>query len=161
YPDQPLPASSRLVPDLAEAMPVVSRNGLSYRFTIRKDARFSTGAPVTALAFVHALERIFTPAMKSDAAPTFVEILGARRMLAGKTTTLDGAVAKGRTLILRLTKPHATLLDSLSSLCAVPPNLPADPEGAKAPLASPAPYYVSEYVPGERAVFERNRFYAG
>ena len=43
----------------------------------------------------------------------------------------------------------------------MPPNLPADPEGAKAPLPSAAPYYVAEYVPGERLVLERNRFYKG
>jgi ABC-type transport system substrate-binding protein len=48
-----------------------------------------------------------------------------------------------------------------AGLCAVPPALPADPEGAKAPLHSPAPYYVAEYVPGERVVLRRNRYYTG
>src|SRR5207247_9873895 len=52
-------------------------------------------------------------------------------------------------------------LDRTSLLGAVPSALPADPEGAKPPLASPAPYYVSEYVPGQRVVLERNRFYRG
>ena len=46
-------------------------------------------------------------------------------------------------------------------LCAVPESLPVDPEGAKAPLPSPAPYFVAQYVPGERIVLERNRFYKG
>ena len=85
-------------------------------------------------------------------------------MLAGKATTLAGAVARGRTLTLRLTKPVPLLLDFLSTdpgLCAVPPTLPVDPEGAKAPLPSAAPYYVAEYVPGERLVLARNRFYTG
>ena len=41
------------------------------------------------------------------------------------------------------------------------PSLPADPEGARAPLQSAAPYYVKEYVPGERLLLERNRFYKG
>jgi ABC-type oligopeptide transport system substrate-binding subunit len=45
--------------------------------------------------------------------------------------------------------------------CAPCPEPPADPEGTTAPLASPAPYYVAEYVPGERVVLERNRFYHG
>jgi peptide/nickel transport system substrate-binding protein len=162
YPSKPPPAGYRLAPSLAEAMPVVSRGGRTYRFTIRKDARFSDGRPVTARAFARALERILDPAMDSPLFPGFVDIVGARKMLAGKTTTLDGAVARGRTLTLRLTKPVPDLLPtSLSRLCAVPPNLPADPEGAKAPLPSPAPYYVAEYVPGERLVMERNRFYRG
>jgi peptide/nickel transport system substrate-binding protein len=49
----------------------------------------------------------------------------------------------------------------VKQVCAVSPSLPADPEGVRAPLASPAPYYIAEYVPGERLVLERNRSYKG
>jgi ABC-type transport system substrate-binding protein len=164
YPDKPLPpAGSRLAPSLAESEPDVSRDGRTYTFTVRKDARFSNGAPVTARAFVHALERIFKPAMKADAADAYLDIVGAQKMFAGQATTLAGAVAKGRTLTVRLTRRPTThdFLDRLTGLCAVPTNLPADPEGATAPLPSAAPYYVSEYVPGQRLVLERNRFYRG
>ena len=67
-------------------------------------------------------------------------------------------------MTLRLTKPVADFVMTLASplaLCAVPRSLPVDPEGAKAPLPSPAPYFVSQYVPGERIVLERNRLYKG
>jgi peptide/nickel transport system substrate-binding protein len=161
YPDKPLPAGLVLSPELAESAPVVSEDRRTYTFTIRKDARFSNGSSVTAGDFVHALERTFDPKMKSGAGEFFGDVLGAREMLAGKATRLVGAVAKGRTLRLRLTRPVPDFLVRLSELCAVPSSLPADPEGAKAPLPSPAPYYVSEYVPGERVVLERNRFYRG
>jgi oligopeptide transport system substrate-binding protein len=163
YPDKPLPAGLRLVPELAEDYPVISKDRRTYTFTIRKDARFSNGTPATAQAFVRALERIVTPAMQQGPPATnfFIDILGARKMLAGKTTTLAGAVARGRVLRLRLTKPVPDLPARLSGVCAVPPALPADPEGARAPLPSPSPYYVSQYVPGELVVMERNRFYRG
>jgi oligopeptide transport system substrate-binding protein len=163
YPDKPLPAGLHLAPELAEDDPVISRDRKTYTFTIRKDARFSDGAPATAQAFVRALERLVTPAMQAGPPGDnfFIDILGARKMLAGKTTTLAGAVAKGRILRLRLTKPVPDLPARLSGVCAVPPTLPADPEGAKAPLPSPAPYFVSQYVPGERVVMARNRFYRG
>jgi ABC-type transport system substrate-binding protein len=161
YPEKPPPEGFRLAPSIAEAEPVVSRNGKAYTFTIRKDARFSDGKPVTAHAFAHALERILDPGMRAGFSQAFVDIVGAREMLAGTATTLAGAVAKGRVLTLRLTKRVRDLLIRLAQVCAVPPNLPAAPEGAKAPLASPAPYYVAEYVPGERIVLERNRFYRG
>ena len=105
YPDKPPPAGVRVAPDLAEAEPVVSRDGKTYTFTIRKDARFSDGKPVTARAFVHALERILNPAMESCRADGFRDIVGARKMIAGKATTLAGAVAKGKQLTLRLSKP--------------------------------------------------------
>lgn len=147
YPNRQPPGGFRRVPSLAEAEPVVSRDGRTYTFTIRKDARFSNGAPATARAFTRALERIREPAMQSPALPAFEAI--------------RGVVARGRTLTLRLTKRDPGLLHDITSLCAVPPNLPADPEGARAPLPSAGPYYVSEYVPGQRLVLERNRFYRG
>jgi ABC-type transport system substrate-binding protein len=148
YPNKPPPAGFRRAPSLAEAEPVVSKDGRTYRFTIRKDARFSNGAPVTARAFARALERIRDPALESPYA--LVEFKDVREV-----------VAKGRTLTLRLTKRPLDLLDAITVLCAVPPNLPADPEGARAPLASAGPYYVAEYVPGQRLVLKRNRFYRG
>jgi len=161
YPDKPLPAGLRLAPDLAEGYPTISKDGKRYTFTIRKDARFSDGSPATAQGFVRALERMFTPAMKASPVLFFADIVGAQRMLAGKTTTLAGATATGRVLRLRLTKPVPDFPARLSMLCAVPPTLAPDPEGAKAPLSSPAPYYVSEYVPGQRVVMERNTYYRG
>jgi ABC-type transport system substrate-binding protein len=162
YPYTPPPAAGlRLAPDLAEAYPIISKDGKTYTFTIRKDARFSDGRPVTARAFAHALERILDPAMQSFRASLFADIIGAQDVLAGKATTVRGLTAKGRTLTVRLTKRVPELPVSLADVCAVPPDLPADPEGAKAPLASAAPYYVAQYVPGERLVLERNRFYRG
>ena len=162
YPDGRVPPEGlHLRPELAEAEPVVSRDGKTYTFTVRKDARFSDGKPVTARAFAHALERILTPAMESPLAPDFSDIVGAKKMLDGKATKLAGAVAKGRTLTLRLIKPAPNFRFRLTGVCAVPPTLPVDPEGVPAPLHSAAPYYAAQYVPGERLVLERNRFYKG
>jgi ABC-type transport system substrate-binding protein len=160
YPDKPLPAGLVLAPELAQSDPVVSKDRRTYTFTIRKDARFSDGSPVLARDVVHTFERIFDPSMKTEGGP-FGDIVGAQQMLAGKATTLAGAVARGRTLRVRLSKPVPDFLARTSTLCVVPAALPADPEGANAPLASPAPYYVSEYVRGERVVLEQNRFYRG
>jgi ABC-type transport system substrate-binding protein len=161
YPDKRLPAGLVLAPELATGDPVVSTDRKSYSFTIRRDARFSTGSPVTARDFAHALERILDPNMRSPYAGDFTNLVGARQMLAGKATTLAGAVAKGRKLVFRLTKPVPDFPARTSELCAVPASLPADPEGAKAPLPSAAPYYVAQFVPGERLVLERNRSYRG
>lgn len=147
YPNKPLPEGLHLRPELAEADPVVSRDGRTYTFTIRKDARFSTGAPVTARAFARALERIRDPALESPSITQFEDV--------------REVVAKGKTLTLRLTKRQPLLPARTTELCAVPPNLSVDAEGAKAPLPSAAPYYVAEYWPGERLVLERNRFYKG
>jgi ABC-type transport system substrate-binding protein len=161
YPDRPLPRGGRLEPELAQAMPVVSADRRRYTFSIRQDARFSTGAPVTARDVVHTLERIFSPAMKSTYPDFYLDIIGARAMLEGRATTLAGVAAKGRTLTIRLTKPLPDFPARMTLICVVPANLPVDPEGAKAPIPSAAPYYFAQYVPGEQVVLERNRFYRG
>ena len=162
FPEKPLPAGLEVEPELAEALPTVSRNGKTYTFTVRKDARFSNGKPVTARDFKHALERILDPVMKSPNTTPLESIVGARAMLDGTTKKLAGAVARGRMLTLKLTKPAPDFILQLAgATCAVPETLPVDPEGAKAPLPSAAPYYVAQYVPGDRLVLERNRHYRG
>ena len=162
FPDKSLPAGLRVEPDLAEAQPVVSKDGKTYTFRIRKDARFSDGTPVTARNFLRAFERIFDPSMNSSQEAFFDIIVGATEMLDGKTKTLAGVSAAGRTLTVKLTRRVADFPMLLAGgLCAVPANLKASPDGATAPLPSPAPYYVSEYVPDERVVLERNRYYKG
>lgn len=163
YPSKPLPDGGILQPELAETDPVVSRDGRTYTFTVRKDARFSDGSRVTARAFVRAIERALDPAMQSEyVGPGLAAALvGGKDVLAGKVKTPSGVSAEGRVLTLKLTKRDVLFLEWTQELCAVPPSLPADPEGVRAPLASPAPYYVAEYVPGERLVLERNRFYRG
>ena len=59
------PKAAALRPELAEADPDVSRDGRTYTFRVRKDARFSDGSRVTARAFARAIERNLDPAMKS------------------------------------------------------------------------------------------------
>jgi ABC-type transport system substrate-binding protein len=162
YPAKALPEGGRLRPELAEMEPTVSRDGKRYTFTIRRDARFSNGAPVTARAFQRAVERLLDPAMKGfGAGDTAALILGGEDVLSGQTTTPRGVVARGRTLVLTLTRREPLFLEIVANLCAAPPSLAANPEGAKAPLPSAGPYYVAEYVPGERVALERNRFYRG
>ena len=109
---------------------------------------------------MHSLERVLTPAMQSPIAQDLIDIVGAQKMLDGKATRLSGATARGRTLILRLRKPVGDF-PVRASVCVVPAWLPVDPEGVKAPIPSPAAYYLAEFVLNERIVLERNPFYGG
>jgi peptide/nickel transport system substrate-binding protein len=90
------------------------------------------------------------------------DIVGARDVIAGKRKTATGVVARGNTLVVRLTRaaPDFSALTSLPFLCAVPPGLPVEPEGIRR-LPGAGPYYVEEYRPGERVLIRRNRFYGG
>src|SRR4029453_6575505 len=111
--------------------------------------RFSTGASVTARDVAHTLNRILDPALKAYAAGFFTDIVGARAVLTGKTKTASGIAVRGRVLTIRLTKPVGAFTARVGlAACVLPHALPADPEGANAPIPSAGPYYVAEYVPG-------------
>jgi peptide/nickel transport system substrate-binding protein len=160
--DKPLPEGSRVQPELASDFPRISTDGKTYVFTIRKGLRFSTGAPVTARDVAFTINRILNPALESPGQSSYASIVGAQAVIDGKAKTASGVIAKGGTLTIRLTHPVGDLNAGIASaLCVLPAGLPIDPEGVKAPVPSAAPYYVSEYVPGQRVVLLRNRYYHG
>jgi peptide/nickel transport system substrate-binding protein len=162
YPDKPPPAGFRLQPEVAAAFPTVSGDGKTYTFRLRRGFRFSDGTPVLASAFAHAISRLLAPEMNSPGLQFARDIVGAGRVLTGKATAASGVVARGRTLVVRLTRPAPDFPQRTAStfFCAVPPQLPIDPEGAGA-FPAAGPYYVSDYRRGERVVIRRNRFYGG
>jgi peptide/nickel transport system substrate-binding protein len=162
YPDKPLPAGFRLQPEVAAGFPAVSRDGKTYTFRLRTGFRFSDGTPVRASAFARAINRTLAPAMNSPAVQHTRDIVGAADVLAGKTASTAGVVARGNTLVVRLTRPAPDFPHRTAStyFCAVPPSLPIDPEGVGA-FPAAGPYYVAEYRRGERVVLQRNRFYRG
>jgi peptide/nickel transport system substrate-binding protein len=162
--DKPLPEGLRLVPEIAAGYPKVTNGGKTYTFTIKKGIRFSNGTPVTARSFAYTINRLLNPIL-SGGDSVFEDIVGARKVLAGKAPTASGIVASGNTLKIKLKAPRGNLLARLAAgaggFCVVPETLPVDPEGVRAPLPAAGPYYVAQYIPGERVVLERNRFYRG
>ena len=105
-----------IVPDLAAGMPAVSKGGLVYTFTIRKDALFSDGTPVTAQDVVYSINRALSPAEKSPVASFYLtDIVGSGEVAAGKAKTCKGLKASGRdTVVITLDKPVAYFLYSFT-----------------------------------------------
>ena len=58
YPDKEAPAGGQVLPEVAAGLPVVSRDGKTYTFTIRTGFQFSNGQPVTANSFKLAVDRL-------------------------------------------------------------------------------------------------------
>ena len=60
YPDKPAPEGSRIVPEIAEAVPYPTAGGTTYTFKIRPGSRFSPPAneAVTATTFKSTIERV-------------------------------------------------------------------------------------------------------
>jgi peptide/nickel transport system substrate-binding protein len=167
------PAGVRIVPQAAVGYPTVSPDRKTYTFTIRKGLRFASGAPLTARSYVAAINRALNPRMHPDDADAIAtgawgpwnEIAGASAVLRGRATTVSGVRARGRNLVFTLEHADGVFPVAVAGypeiLCPVEPNLPVDPEGIGAPFSGGGPYYIASWVPGQRVVFERNRFYGG
>jgi peptide/nickel transport system substrate-binding protein len=162
HPDRPPPEGYRVVPEVAAAYPRVSRDGKTWTFTLRSGFRFSDGKPVRASAFARAIARTLAPGVDSPAVAYTREIVGAADVQAGRTASPAGVVARGNRLVVRFTRPVADFpaQTTMPFFCAVPPTLPADPEGVGA-FPGAGPYFVAEYRARQRVVIRRNRFYRG
>jgi ABC-type oligopeptide transport system substrate-binding subunit len=162
YPDKSGPAGSQLIPEVAAGFPIVSRDGRTYTFTLRKTFRFSDGKPLTAASFSRAIERGLSPKMSSAAASFTSDIVGAKAVQDGKAAKPSGVTANGYTLKVRLTRPAPDFLARLAMnfFCAIPADLPIDPKGVDAP-PSAGPYYVAAREVNRTILLKRNPYYRG
>ena len=97
-----------LVPGVATHH-AASDNNTTYTFTLRQDARWSNGDPVTAHDFVYAWRRAVDPATASPYGwyVELTQIVNAREILAGEKTPAELGVSAvdDHTLEVRLNKP--------------------------------------------------------
>ena len=108
-----------IAPGAAESW-TVSADGLTYTFTLRPDAGWSDGEPVTADDFVFAFNRLFDPSTGSEAAADYLAISGASERLAGEEVPI-GVRAEGEdTVVFTLRAPDREFLSLLSLPAASP-----------------------------------------
>ena len=165
YPARQAPEGSRLVPEVAAAMPARSADGRTYTFTIRSGFRFSppSNAPVTAQTFKFSIERALSPKIPDGQARNFAgDIVGVEAYEAGKAKHISGIRARGNTLTVQLTDASPDILSRLALplFCPVPPDTPAAATGVTT-VSSAGPYYVAAYKPDQGAVLKRNPNYHG
>src|SRR6476620_1183714 len=61
WPDKEGAAGAVATPEVSQGLPLVSKDGRTYTFTIHKGFRFSNGKPVTAKSFADAFNRFANP----------------------------------------------------------------------------------------------------
>jgi DNA-binding SARP family transcriptional activator/ABC-type transport system substrate-binding protein/streptogramin lyase len=163
YPDAPVEAGKKLLPEVAATWPKVSDGGRTYTFTIRAGYWFSppSNEPVTAESFRHALERTLSPKYEWFD-PNAAVLVGAAAYHAGKTPHIAGLSAHDDKLVIRLAKPVPELprLLALTYACAVPASTPVVSHGIAAPIPSAGPYYLAAHTDSV-AVLKRNPNYHG
>lgn len=152
-----------IVPDLATRWSR-SGDGRTYTFTLRANARFHDGRPVTAADVVFSFERACDPATASPVAETYLgDIVGCTAKLAGRVPRVEGAqVAGEHTVVLTIDAPKAYFLAKLTypTSFVVDRRQVSKPGWTARPNAT-GPFRLDVYEPDEKLVLARNDDYYG
>jgi len=120
-----LDLDGKVVPASAEEMPEVSKDGLTYTFKIRDDAKWSNGEPVTSADYVYAWRKMVDPTMAAGYSYMYDGlILNASEILAGEMDPAELAVEAVNNQVLEVTlvQPTPYFLDLLSLPFFFPQN---------------------------------------
>ena len=164
YPDAPAPRGSRLIPEVSQGLPVISKNGKVYTFTLKKTYRFSNGQRITAANYAAAINRALNPKMASPAQPFIQDVAGGKAVIDGKATKASGVkVLSPYKLRITLSKRAPDLLSRLAMpfFAPIPTNLAINPDGISAPVVGSGPYYIASWTPKRSITLLPNRFYRG
>ncbi|MGZ8630766.1 MAG: ABC transporter substrate-binding protein [Actinomycetota bacterium] len=163
-------SSGSLVAALADGMPTVSEDGLSYTIKIRPDAMFAgpgfTPRAVTAQDAAYGMERALDPETKP--APSWgggylYPIEGAPEFASGKAASVSGIeVVDPSTLQITLSQPTSTFIYDLTIATSWPvPEEAVKSAGEKfgdSPVGA-GPFFLDEWNKGESLVLKRNPGY--
>ncbi len=111
--------TGKLVCAVAESY---EKQGLTYTFKIRKDAKWKNGESITAHDFVFAFKRALSNDTAAPYASLLFSIKNATEFLQGKTDNLGAYAQNDRTLIIELSNDDKNFLQVLSYPVAMPCN---------------------------------------
>ena len=126
YPDAPPPRGQHLVPEVATAMPTLSRDRRTYTFTVRKGFRFAppSNAVLDAATIRYSIERALNPKLgpRAPGIGFLGDLEGARAFHAGRADHVSGIRVHGDRISFTLTKPSPDFLERLALpyFCPVP-----------------------------------------
>ncbi len=153
------------VPAIAEFWEA-SRDGRTWKFSLRHGVRFHHGREVTAEDFVYSFTRLLD-AKKTGPLTVFLQrIQGANDFMKGKTRTVQGLKAVDRyTLLITLDEPFAPLLAvlGLANAAVVPREKVEGQEErfGRLPVGA-GPFKLVRWEPNKEIVLEANdRYYEG
>ncbi|WP_349363873.1 MAG: peptide ABC transporter substrate-binding protein [Roseitalea porphyridii] len=154
------------IPGMAESWQI-SDDGLVYTFTLREDAVWSDGEPVTADDFVFAFQRLMDPETAADYAYLQYTIKNAEAINTGENEALDSLGVRAlddRTLEITLENPTPYLLSALTHYTAYPiPRHAVEANGDEwvrvENIVVNGPYKPTEWVPGSHVLTEINENY--
>ena len=114
-------AAGKIIPGAAESW-TISKDGATYTFKIRANAKWSNGDPVTAGDFVYSFGRVENPKEAATYANILYPIKNAQAINGGKAelSTLGAKALDDKTLELTLERPTPYILQLLAHQTALP-----------------------------------------
>jgi peptide/nickel transport system substrate-binding protein len=151
------PDGATLVPYLAQALPTVSSDGLTYTMTLRKGLKYSDGTAVKASDFPASIERDYK--VDSPGVGFFGNIVGTDTIAKTKKGHVSGITADDATgkITIKLKSPQGDFEYILATEFAalVPASSPAKDTSVN-PVPSTGPYMIQSYKPNKQAIIVRN-----
>jgi peptide/nickel transport system substrate-binding protein len=155
------PEGTKLVPDLATAIPKPTDNGKVFKFTLRSGIKFSNGKTLTGQDVKATFERLFKIGNSPNAGSWYNAIQGGDACVkTPKTCDLsEGVQVNGNTVTFRLARGDPEFLDQLAMPFAY--ILPADTptKNVNIPPPGTGPYKWAEYSPQKQMRIVRNPFF--
>ena len=149
---------TEVVPGLAEALPEVSPDGLTYKLKLRSNMKYSDGTPIKASDFAYAIQRLFKA--NSGGSVFYEPIVGATDYADGKADKISGIVTDDATgdITITLTEPNGTFDNVLGLMFAapVPPTTPLDKDATNDPPPASGPFWISHVQAPQTLTMERN-----
>jgi ABC-type oligopeptide transport system substrate-binding subunit len=154
-----LDAAAHPVPAGASAW-TVSADGLTYRYTLRPEARWSNGDPVTAADYVASWRRLVDPATGSQYAEVLAPVVHAADIVAGRRPVKDLGVEApdAHTLIVRLRAPTA-YFPALTAHWSTFPTYRGVAPGRPGEAITNGAYVPERWTVGTEVVARRNPSY--
>ncbi len=155
-----LAASHQLMPD-----------GVTWKFTLRPNLKFSDGTPLTSADVAYSIDRALQPAEKSTVGPIYLALIkDSDKLVAGKIKTIIGdslMTPDPNTIIIVANKKAAYFLDALTYSCSyVIEKSLIDKYSTKfadhlTEGGGDGPFKVASYTHGQNIVFVPNPLYYG
>ncbi|HET8851441.1 MAG TPA: ABC transporter substrate-binding protein, partial [Ktedonobacteraceae bacterium] len=155
-----LAVSHQLMPD-----------GVTWKFTLRPNLKFSDGTPLTSADVAYSIDRALQPSEKSTVGPIYLALVkDSDKLVAGKIKTIIGdslMTPDPNTIIIVTSKKAAYFLDALTYSCSyVLEKSLVDKYGTKftdhlTEGGGDGPFKVASYTHGQNIVFVPNPNYYG
>ncbi|NJC72824.1 ABC transporter substrate-binding protein [Planosporangium thailandense] len=153
-----------LQPDLAESLPQISADKLTYTFKLRKGLKFEDGSPITSKDVKYAVERSFAQDVLSGGPTYIVDQLDQGQNYPGPYKDTDPnkmglksvQTPDDSTIVFHLAQPYADFPYLLPMLAGAVPAAKDTGEKYTDHVVSDGPYKFESFDPGKKVVLVRN-----